>query len=687
MVLSDFRFFAFNKISDWSKGLAYNLQLTDMGMSISMREKASLEKIISGESLDRFSELTDFTVSGYNMLYILDQSLNLWIYDYVNGGLEKALDNSTGLFSRYSRIKIHNGVLYIADPLLPNKLSAVSVNNGQILWTIRDISGFTFLPVDLAVDGAGNCYAVSPRNADLTDPDHPVTGENDNLVVVKVDRTGRVANLVFAHFLRVPVETDVIMLKYHLFITARSDGMCYVLNTFDNKITKISTTGEFMESFSLPDICRPFKLELDEQGLLYTADLQSGAFNDNEERIIRVFNDQGMEIGDLSGYRGKLHNFVLDYKKRIFVYNHKENSITILKREPVIDAAGSGLPTGVFISPAFDTGDSETVWHKFEIDAEIPKDTQIKVSYFSSEFRQFMLEGERYYLDELLVAEGLSSEQKVKLLEPLWTQTVVNARDALMNKATGRYLWVKIELVGSNQKTPLLKGISLHYPRSSYLQYLPAIYQDNPGSKDFLERFLSLYSTFYSDMEDRITNVTAYMDVGAVTGDFLRWLAGWLGICVDESWTDERLRSLLRKAFDIHRLRGTRQGIETVIGVYTGEKPFIVEQFQLKKSENSSAIRDLLEQLYGTNPYEFYVLLKPDQVKDNQEREAIQKILEDQKPAYTDAKLVLLQPWIYLDRYTYLGVNTFLSEPTLLKLDDKARLPNNTVLIDVDDNI
>jgi len=39
---------------------------------------------------------------------------------------------------------------------------------------------------------------------------------------------------------------------------------------------------------------------------------------------------------------------------------------------------------------------------------------------------------------------------------------------------------------------------------------------------------------------------------------------------------------------------------------------------------------------------------------------------------------------MYADMHTYLGVNTYLSEPTLLTLDERSSMPYNTILIDVD---
>ncbi|MNG09772.1 hypothetical protein D3C84_932070 [compost metagenome] len=121
-----------------------------------------------------------------------------------------------------------------------------------------------------------------------------------------------------------------------------------------------------------------------------------------------------------------------------------------------------------------------------------------------------------------------------------------------------------------------------------------------------------------------------------------------------------------------------------MLQIYTGAEPFILEYFQFKQMQETSELRQLFTQLYGDNPYTFCVLLRPESVRTDEQRLVIEHIIEDQKPAYTEGKLIVLQPWMYADMHTYLGINTYLSEPTLLTLDHRSSMPYNTVLIDVD---
>lgn len=77
-------------------------------------------------------------------------------------------------------------------------------------------------------------------------------------------------------------------------------------------------------------------------------------------------------------------------------------------------------------------------------------------------------------------------------------------------------------------------------------------------------------------------------------------------------------------------------------------------------------------------------MLPQECVQTDKQRLIIESIINDQKPAFTEGKLTLLQPWMYMDMHSYMGINTFLSEPTLLTLDQKSSMPYNTVLIDLE---
>ena len=215
------------------------------------------------------------------------------------------------------------------------------------------------------------------------------------------------------------------------------------------------------------------------------------------------------------GFRGMVDKILLDRKNRIYIWSQETRSITVLElQQKILDMEYSGLPQGVYLSNSIDSTISEMRWHKLTLEAEVPENTQIKISYFSSDRKVFMIKGKILDLDKFIKDEAVSPEEKIGTLKAFYTGQIVNPSDALFHGATGRYLWLKIEFIGSDCDTPILKKIRIYYPRTSYLRYLPDIYQEDAKSNDFLERFLSLFESLFMDMEEKIGKVSHPDNVG-----------------------------------------------------------------------------------------------------------------------------------------------------------------------------
>ncbi len=358
----------------------------------------------------------------------------------------------------------------------------------------------------------------------------------------------------------------------------------------------------------------------------------------------------------------------------------------------------SAQKRGIYYSAALDSRIDDMRWYKIVIEAQIPQDSDVSISYYAANTPEINLKGLRgeaageetgsVNLDDYLRDPAIASAKKLDNLEKLWMsflgQTgnapLVNPQNALLHHATGRYLWLKIEVSGNIQNILWIRKLRVYYPRISLLQHLPGVYQEDPESRDFLERFLAIPGTFYEELDEQISQVALNFDADLATGEYLRWLSGWLAIAVDDRWNETQLRQLIKRAPEIFKMRGTKKAIETMVEIYTGEKPLIVEYFQYKHLEYEPEFKELIKELYDTDPYTFTVILKPKTVPLQQQRLAVRKILDEEKPAFTEARLVALQPWIYLDTHTYLGINTNLSEFAAMRLDPESSVLYNNVL-------
>lgn len=144
-----------------------------------------------------------------------------------------------------------------------------------------------------------------------------------------------------------------------------------------------------------------------------------------------------------------------------------------------------------------------------------------------------------------------------------------------------------------------------HDPVSSYLDFLPVIFQDG----DFLGRFLLIFQSIWEPLEHRQDHLPMYFDPRTCPEPFLLWLADWLGVVVGSISEEGRLRMLLGEAVELYRWRGTRYGLTRMIEISTGITPVIAEtpenaavlHIRVSVPRKSKVDRDAIERLVVAN--------------------------------------------------------------------------------------
>jgi phage tail-like protein len=109
----------------------------------------------------------------------------------------------------------------------------------------------------------------------------------------------------------------------------------------------------------------------------------------------------------------------------------------------------------------------------------------------------------------------------------------------------------------------LVAGLVSPHP---LIDQLPGLFQDD----DFSRRFVSAFDAALAPIIASLDNFTAYIDPWLSPEDFLEWLAGWFGIVLDDSWTPQRRRALVARAFEFYRMRGTPAGLQAQVELLTG---------------------------------------------------------------------------------------------------------------------
>ena len=158
------------------------------------------------------------------------------------------------------------------------------------------------------------------------------------------------------------------------------------------------------------------------------------------------------------------------------------------------------------------------------------------------------------------------------------------SHSVLFRTGTKRYLWLKLELSGLAPRAKAsVREMRVYYPRLSYLRYLPAVYQQDPVSHEFLERFLSMFETIFSGLEATIDRIPEVFDPDLTPDEFLEWLAQWLDLGIEEDWPPRVKRRLIQSAARLYQRKGTPGGLAEFIEVVTETRPIIRESFETER--------------------------------------------------------------------------------------------------------
>ncbi len=173
-----------------------------------------------------------------------------------------------------------------------------------------------------------------------------------------------------------------------------------------------------------------------------------------------------------------------------------------------------------------------------------------------------------------------------------WTTLAVEREPSATDR--GRYLWIKLHLRGARRHaadaaaiaTPTVRALRAVAPRLSYLSYLPAVFgrrdADTPVGSTFLERFLAMFESRLTRVEERFELVARWLNPRAADDEWLAFVASWFALILDASWPRARRAALLAQIVELYRLRGTRAGLERTVELYTGHRPQLLEGFQVR---------------------------------------------------------------------------------------------------------
>jgi phage tail-like protein len=348
---------------------------------------------------------------------------------------------------------------------------------------------------------------------------------------------------------------------------------------------------------------------------------------------------------------------------------------------------------GTWISAALDSRIYRCPWHRVELElAELPPGSRMVVSTYADESPDALEAG---------IPEH-AWQTRFAVVGPLEPTDFQRAHEFLVLSGPGQHLWVRIELRADGFETPAVRGLRIHYPRQSYLSFLPAVYAAEEVSRSFLERFLSIVQTEWDGLERRIAEIPRLFDPAAVpAGELLEYLADWLALPLEGSWDGEQQRRLLAAAPRLYARRGTVEGLRDVLRIYLqnlagvtpeeqGGYPAIVEGFRERRRlllstpmgrgaplwsagvvgrlrlgvfARAGEVRlvstgDPERDLFHEHAHRFRVFVPAAWVRTAADEQKLRRALEMEKPAHTAYELCLVEPRFRVGVQSTVGLDT-----------------------------
>jgi phage tail-like protein len=213
---------------------------------------------------------------------------------------------------------------------------------------------------------------------------------------------------------------------------------------------------------------------------------------------------------------------------------------------------------------------------------------------------------------------------------------------------------------------------------STYLEYLPGIYQQDVDKGAFIGRYLKIFEKFLSGIDDEaaagvsiegmeqvVARLHEFFDPTSSPTGFLSWLASWMALVLSEDWEESKKRRLIRRILSLYRIRGTKKGLEEYINIYLPgvrvDITEVVEPFQI--GEASTIAKDTF--LGGGPPHFFLVTIilpEPNLALKSVREKAVRAIIDLEKPAHTYYSLSTIIPTLKIAEFSHVGVDTLLGD-------------------------
>lgn len=146
----------------------------------------------------------------------------------------------------------------------------------------------------------------------------------------------------------------------------------------------------------------------------------------------------------------------------------------------------------------------------------------------------------------------------------------------------GRYLWLEVELTGTESTSPRLRSLRVERPGHALLRSLPRMYSSVESEAGFLHGFLTGPEGLLHDLDAAADGRARIVDPRTTPDDLLPWVASLVGLVPDRRWDETATRELVAALFALHTRRGTQGSLERLLTIALRRPVRIVERWRLR---------------------------------------------------------------------------------------------------------
>jgi phage tail-like protein len=367
---------------------------------------------------------------------------------------------------------------------------------------------------------------------------------------------------------------------------------------------------------------------------------------------------------------------------------------------------------GTWTSTWLDSGIYNCQWHLLEIAmADLPAGSRVVVRTRTSNEPESDAAA-RAAIERTQTAGSWRETEAIVAPAQAGEQDPPMQADVLVQNGAGQYLQLQIVLSGTGFTTPSVFSLRLRFPRESFLQHLPAIYSQPDAQRALLDRLLSIVQSTWFGIEAEIESFERFLDPDSVPEKAIPYLAGWLDVTLEETWTADESRMLLRAMPELCARWGTVEGLRRLLRIHLARLarrtpkeleaasiPQIVERFvERRRLTLGDADSTTLPSAYGLwspaferrfqvgvfdvegeielvssgDPdldvfrryaHAFRVFVPAAWIRTPEDEAMLRRAIESQKPAHTTYELVLVEPDLRVGEQSTIGLDTVIGGP------------------------